>query len=88
MKTRREIKRRCIGCQEAKDKRDLIRVVRTPEGTVEIDRTGRKSGRGAYLCPNPECLAKAMKTKALERSLMTEVRPEVYEALKKELTDG
>ena len=77
--------RRCTGCGEMKEKKDLIRVVRTPEGTVEIDKTGKKSGRGVYLCPNSECLEKAYKEHRLERSLKTKVSGEIYEQLRKEL---
>ncbi|SHF23522.1 RNase P modulator RnpM [Desulforamulus putei] len=74
--------RMCIGCQEMKPKRELIRVVRTPQETVEIDPTGKKSGRGAYICPNPDCLQKAIKGKRLERSLECSISPEIIETLK------
>ena len=87
MKTRKIPMRKCTGCQQVKEKRQLLRVVREPEGKVSIDRTGRKSGRGAYLCEDITCLEKAIKTRALERSLETEISPEVYENLKKELTE-
>ena len=79
--------RRCIGCMETREKRDLIRVVRSPEGDISIDFTGKKSGRGAYLCFSRECLDKAIKNHGLERSLKTAVPDEVYERLKKELED-
>ncbi len=82
MKTRKIPQRKCMGCQEVKDKRELIRVVRTPEGEIVIDKTGRKSGRGAYICPNSQCLETAIKRKALERALETEIGPDVYEALR------
>ena len=78
--------RMCAGCNEHKPKRELIRVVRTPEGEILVDRTGKKSGRGAYLCDDPSCLAKARKRKALERALDTSVSSEVYEKLEGELT--
>ena len=81
MKTRKIPMRKCTGCQQVKEKRQLLRVVREPEGQVSIDRTGRKSGRGAYLCEDITCLEKAIKTRALERSLETEISPEVYENL-------
>ena len=77
--------RQCIGCGEMKSKKEMIRVVRTPEGAVEIDKTGKKSGRGVYLCLNSECLEKAYKEHRLERSLKTKVSSEIYEQLRKEL---
>ena len=76
-----------MGCQEVQDKRSLIRVVRSPEGEISIDLTGRKAGRGAYLCPKAECLEKAIKTKALERSLEVTMDAALYETLRKELSD-
>ena len=79
--------RRCIGCMETREKRDLIRVVRSPEGEISIDFTGKKSGRGAYLCFSRDCLEKAIRNHGLERSLKTAVPDEVYERLKKELED-
>ena len=85
MKTRKTPMRRCIGCQQSKEKRELIRIVRGPEGDVSLDPTGRKSGRGAYLCRNEACLAQAMKTKALERSLETAVDAQLYEILQNDL---
>lgn len=88
MKTRKTPMRKCAGCQQVKEKRSLIRIVRDPQGQVSLDRTGRKSGRGVYLCPDPACLQKAIRTKALERSLETEISPEVYEALEKELKEA
>ncbi|WP_455722068.1 RNase P modulator RnpM [Agathobacter sp.] len=77
--------RKCVGCQEMKEKKQLIRVVKTAEGEIVLDDTGRKNGRGAYICKSSECLAKARKTKAIERSLGTEVSQEVYEELEKEM---
>lgn len=77
--------RQCTGCREMKNKKDLIRVLRTTEGEIVLDTTGRKNGRGAYLCFSDECLEKAIKSKGLERSLKTEIPTEVYESLKKEL---
>ncbi len=73
--------RMCVGCQEMKPKKLLIRVVRTPEETVEIDRTGKRSGRGAYICPNKECLDKAFKGKRLEKSLKHAITKEIKESL-------
>ncbi|ABO50477.1 protein of unknown function DUF448 [Desulforamulus reducens MI-1] len=77
--------RMCIGCQEMKPKRELTRVVRTPQETVEIDPTGKKSGRGAYVCPSANCLQKAIKGKRLERSLECAISPEIIENLKQGL---
>ena len=77
--------RRCVGCMEQKSKRELIRVVRSPEGEISLDTTGKKPGRGAYLCPDPECLAKAQKAQRLERAFSCEIPAEVYERIGKEL---
>ena len=68
-----------------RDKTDLIRVIRTPEDKIEVDFTGKKNGRGAYLCNNPDCLAKARKRKSLERSLKMAIPPEVYERISEEM---
>ena len=87
MKTRKIPMRKCTGYQQVKEKRQLLRVVRDPEGQVFIDRTVKKSGRGAYLCEDISCLERAIKTKALERSLETEISPEVYENLRRELQE-
>ena len=73
--------RMCNGCGQMFDKKALIRIVCTPEGTITVDTTGKQSGRGAYLCPNAECLKKAMKSKRLERNLKTTIAPEIYEQL-------
>ena len=77
--------RQCMGCRERKAKRELIRVVRTPEGTVSLDFGGKMNGRGAYLCPNPECLKKAMKANSLGRALEIEIPQSVYDALLREM---
>ena len=77
--------RKCVGCQEMKSKKEMIRVIRTSEGEFLLDATGRKNGRGAYLCPNGDCLAKAVKNKGLERSFRQAIPKEVYEALEKEM---
>ncbi len=73
--------RRCVGCLEMKDKRQMLRVVRTEEG-IEPDKTGKKNGRGAYICSDLACLEKACKNKGLERSFKQAVTPEVYELIK------
>lgn len=79
--------RQCVGCREMKPKRDLIRVVRSPEGVVSIDPTGKKSGRGAYVCPDPACLRKAIKSKALERAFLAAVDPSLVEELEQVLQE-
>ena len=77
--------RQCMGCRERKPKKELIRVVRTPEGRVQLDFGGKVNGRGTYLCLNPECLKKAMRSRALERQLEVEIPQEVYDQLAKEM---
>ena len=77
--------RQCMGCRERKAKRDLIRIVRGTDGEVRVDFGGKMNGRGAYLCPNPECLKKAQKAKSLERSLEVPIPDEVYDRLAKEM---
>ena len=76
--------RMCVSCREMQPKKELVRVVRTPEGAVILDTTGRANGRGAYLCKKSTCLEKAIKSRALERALETKIEPEVYEALRKD----
>ncbi|MFZ5634826.1 MAG: RNase P modulator RnpM [Bacillota bacterium] len=73
--------RMCVGCQEMKPKKELIRVVRTPDENIEVDPTGKKSGRGAYICPQVECLQRAFKEKRLERALERAVSREIYDLL-------
>ena len=80
--------RQCMGCRERKAKRELIRVVRGTDGQVSLDFGGKMNGRGAYICPNPECLKKVQKSKALERSLETAIPAEVYERLSREMEAG
>ena len=80
--------RQCTGCREMKAKKDLIRVVRSPEGAISLDSRGKSPGRGAYLCPDPACLARARKSRALERALGTAIPPEVYEELAARLAEG
>lgn len=79
--------RKCIGCSEMKDKRQLIRVVKNKEEEFFIDITGKKNGRGAYICPEKECLEKAIKNRGLEKSFKCSIPKEVYSRLKKELDD-
>lgn len=73
--------RQCLGCREMKPKRELVRVVRSPEGTVSLDPKGKANGRGAYLCPNMDCLKKAIRSKALARALDVEIPQEIYDTL-------
>lgn len=80
--------RQCIGCRERKAKRELIRVVRGTDGTVSLDFSGKVNGRGAYLCPDPECLKKALRAKSLERALEVPVPQTVYDRLAKEMEAG
>ena len=77
--------RRCVGCQEMNNKNERIRVIRTKEGEFLLDATGKKNGRGAYICPSKECFQKAVKNKGLERSFKQSIPAEVYEALEKEM---
>ena len=76
--------RKCTGCNEMKPKKELIRVLKTTEGEIILDKTGKKNGRGAYLCNSIECLKQARKTKGLERSLQIKIPDEIYETLEKE----
>ena len=77
--------RQCMGCRERKNKRDMIRVVRTTEGNVSLDFSGKLNGRGAYVCPDTACLQKARKTRSLERCLEVEIPEEVYNRLNREM---
>lgn len=84
-KVRKIPQRQCLGCREMKDKKSLLRVVRSPEGEVSLDFGGKKPGRGAYVCHSLVCLKKARKSKALERGFETQIPSEVYDAMEKEL---
>ena len=77
--------RRCAGCNSQKPKKELVRVVRSPQGEISLDTTGKKPGRGVYVCPNAACLAKAQKAKRLERALETQIPPEVFESIRNEI---
>ena len=77
--------RQCMGCRERKNKREMIRVVRGTDGTVNLDFSGKAPGRGAYICPDPECLKKARKAKSLDRSLEVTIPEEVYDRLDREM---
>ncbi len=79
--------RTCMGCNEKKDKKDLIRVVKSSDGQINIDKTGKMPGRGAYICDKKECLEKAMKTKRIERVFETKIDDEIYEKLRGVMID-
>ena len=85
MKVKKVPMRQCIGCREMKPKKELVRVVRSQEGVVAFDKTGRAAGRGAYICLNKDCLQKAKKTRAFDRALEHAIPPEVYEQLELDL---
>lgn len=85
MKVRKVPMRMCLGCQEMKPKKELIRIVRTPEGTVELDSTGKRNGRGAYLCPRIECLKTAAKAHRIQKALGVAVAPDLINELEGKL---
>ena len=80
--------RQCVGCREMKPKKELIRVVRSPEGAVSLDFRGKLPGRGAYVCPDSACLARAKKSRALERAFDAALPPEVYTALEEQMKEA
>ena len=80
--------RMCVGCGEMKGKKEMMRVLKTPEGPIVLDMTGRKNGRGAYLCRNLDCLKKAEKNKGLERSFKMNIPDEVYQNLEQEFGES
>ena len=86
MKTKKIPLRMCLGCNEMKPKRDLIRIVKSSEGEVSLDFTGKKSGRGAYICRNADCFRKAKKARRFEKSLSCKIDERVYEVMENELT--
>ena len=79
--------RKCVGCQEMKSKKEMLRVIRSQEGEFLLDATGKKNGRGAYLCPSSDCLAKAIRQKGLERSFKQAIPQDVYEMLEREMRE-
>ena len=85
MKPRKIPMRMCVGCREMKEKKELIRVVRSPEGEVSLDPVGKKPGRGAYVCRNADCLKRAIRQKQLERQLEITLTPEITDALTAEM---
>ncbi len=80
--------RQCLGCREMKPKKELIRVVKSPEGEISLDFRGKAPGRGAYLCPDANCLKRAIKSKALERGFETQIPKEIYDGLVSAMEDG
>jgi len=85
LKTKKIPMRMCAGCREMKEKRELVRIVRTPEGNVLIDTTGKMSGRGTYICKSIDCLNKSKRSKSLSRALDVPISDEVFEALEGEI---
>ena len=88
MKAKKIPMRMCTGCGEMFDKRTLVRVVKSPEGEVSLDLTGKKSGRGAYVCKNPDCLKKARKKKAFERAFQVQIDEDVYNKMEEEMNNA
>lgn len=80
--------RQCVGCNEMKNKKEMMRVLRTSDGSIELDTTGKKNGRGAYLCMTKECLMKARKNKGLERSFKMKIPDELYENMEREFEEN
>ena len=80
--------RMCVGCRQMRPKKELIRVVRSPEGEIKVDAVGKAPGRGAYLCPSRECLEKAVKTRALDRALEHKVDSDVVDRLREDVSGG
>lgn len=85
MQTRRVPLRMCTGCGEMKPKKELVRIVRDKDGEISLDLTGKKAGRGAYVCPSPECLKKARKARRIERSFQCKIPDEIYDAMEAEM---
>ncbi|HBN39043.1 MAG TPA: DUF448 domain-containing protein [Ruminococcaceae bacterium] len=88
MKTKKVPLRMCTGCGEMFDKRELVRVVKSPDGEVSLDLIGKKSGRGAYVCKNPDCLKKARKRRAFERAFSMQISDDVYNAMEEEMSNA
>ncbi len=87
MAERKKPLRKCIGCNEMKDKRTLVRIVRNKEGEISVDFTGKKPGRGAYICKDVACLDQAQKAKRIERAFSTKIEPEIYDEIRRELSE-
>ena len=88
MRVRKVPMRQCTGCGERKEKKELIRIIKTPEDLIEVDFTGKKNGRGAYICNSTECLKLARKRKSIDRSLKTSIPDEVYQQIEKEMVSN
>lgn len=88
MKVKKIPMRMCNGCMEMKPKKELIRIVKSPTGEISVDLTGKKSGRGAYICKDVECLEKSYKAKRLNKNLESEINSEIYEKLKEVISNG
>lgn len=88
MKVKRIPERMCTGCLSHRPKTELIRVVKSPDGEISIDKTGKKSGRGAYICNDVECLKKARKSRRLNKAFECEIPGEIYERLMEEISNG
>ena len=88
MQQRKIPMRQCVGCREMKPKKELIRVVKSPEGNISLDYRGKAPGRGAYVCPDPACLKRAIKSKALERAFETQIPQEIYDGLVQAMEEG
>jgi len=80
--------RQCVGCREMKPKKELIRAVKSPEGSISLDFRGKAPGRGAYVCPDPACLKRAIKSRALERAFETQIPQEIYDGLMQAMEEG
>ncbi|HHT26807.1 MAG TPA: YlxR family protein [Firmicutes bacterium] len=87
MRQRRVPQRTCVGCRQVRAKKELVRIVRTPDGNVLVDPTGKASGRGGYICPSVTCLEQAVKTRSLDRALQIAVPTAVVEQLRQQLQD-
>ena len=88
VRTKRPPLRKCIGCGEMKEKRELTRVVKSPQGEISLDLTGKKAGRGAYVCRRSECLQAARKARRLEKAFSCQIPVEVYDRMEEELQAG
>ncbi|ABI68215.1 RNase P modulator RnpM [Syntrophomonas wolfei] len=82
---RKQPQRMCVGCREMKNKRELVRIVRSPQGDIDLDTTGKKPGRGAYICPEPECLKQAIKGKRLQKALEQNIPEGVLEKIREQI---
>ncbi|MEN6389732.1 MAG: YlxR family protein [Syntrophomonas sp.] len=85
VKIRKLPQRMCVGCRQMKNKKELVRIVRTPEGDIEVDRTGKRAGRGAYICPTQDCLDQAVKGKRLQKALEKEIPGDVLDRVRQEV---